>query len=103
MLLFPLVVFALLFLVFYLARSSKEMPKSWAQFKAELMYQYMGVRGLIEDMVLQKYNHVGAYTEPRTAGCIPNGTLITIFHYSQSCPTKAGAWLSSRGATEASV
>lgn len=47
------------FLAFYLARSSKEMPKNWSQFRSEMLWQYLGVRGLIEDYILRKYNRVG--------------------------------------------
>lgn len=47
------------FLAFYLSRSSKEMPKNWSQLRSEILWQYLGVRGLIEDYVLRKYNRVG--------------------------------------------
>lgn len=47
------------FIAFYLGRSSKEMPKNWRQFKSEMMWQYLGVRGLIEDYYLRKHNRVG--------------------------------------------
>lgn len=47
------------FIAFYMGRSSKEMPKSWRQFKSEILWQYLGVRGLIEDYYLRKNNHVG--------------------------------------------
>lgn len=47
------------FVAFYCSRSSKEMPKNWRQFRSEILWQYLGVRGLIEDYVLRKYNRVG--------------------------------------------
>lgn len=47
------------FAAFYVGRSSKQMPKNWRQFKSEILWQYLGVRGLIEDYYLRKYNRVG--------------------------------------------
>lgn len=47
------------FLAFYVGRSSKEMPKNWRQLKSEILWQYLGMRGLIEDYYLRKYNRVG--------------------------------------------
>lgn len=37
------------------------MPKNWRQFKSEILWQYLGVRGLIEDYYLRKYNRVGKH------------------------------------------
>lgn len=51
------------FIAFYLGRSSKEMPKTWRQLKSEILWQYLGVRGLIEDYYLRKYNRVGECIE----------------------------------------
>lgn len=50
---------ALGFAAFYVGRSSKQMPKNWRQFKSEILWQYLGVRGLIEDYYLRKHNRVG--------------------------------------------
>lgn len=57
-----LLIVLIVFLAFYLSRSSKEMPKNWSQFRSEILWQYLGVRGLIEDYVLRKYNRVGKRT-----------------------------------------
>lgn len=56
-----LVLSALGFVAFYLGRSSKEMPKNWRQLRSEILWQYLGVRGLIEDYYLRKYNRVGMF------------------------------------------
>lgn len=42
-----------------MGRSSKEMPKNWRQLKSEILWQYLGVRGLIEDYYLRNCNRVG--------------------------------------------
>lgn len=56
---FILTCVGLTFVAFYFTKSSKEMPKNWRQFKSEILWQYLGVRGLIEDYWLRKYNRVG--------------------------------------------
>lgn len=40
-------------------RSTKEMPKNFAQLKSELIYQYLGVLGVIDDVMSRKRNRIG--------------------------------------------
>lgn len=47
---------------FFFSRSSKELPKNWSQLKAEISWQYVGIRGLIEDYWLRKHNHDGKHS-----------------------------------------
>lgn len=56
-----IILLALAFAAFYLSRSSKEMPKNWRQFKSELLWQYLGIRGLIEDFMLRRNNRISEY------------------------------------------
>lgn len=56
-----LVILLVAFATFYLTRSSKEWPKTWSQFRSEILWQYLGIRGLIEDCVLRRYNRVSKY------------------------------------------
>lgn len=56
------------FLAFYFTRSSKEMPRSWSQLKAEILWQYLGIRGLIEDYYLRNYNQVGELVSQLSLG-----------------------------------
>lgn len=64
---------ALGFAAFYVGRSSKQMPKNWRQFKSEILWQYLGVRGLIEDYYLRKYNRVDLYKQPGRIAVITGG------------------------------
>jgi hypothetical protein len=50
---------AVLFLVFYFLRSSKEMPKNWREFVLEMKIQAAGTQGLTEDTVMRFRNKVG--------------------------------------------
>lgn len=47
--------------IFYCFRSTKEFPKNFPEFKSEILFQYAGFRGLIEDYWLSKYNRAGNY------------------------------------------
>lgn len=50
---------AVIFLVFYFLRSSKEMPKNWREFVLELKIQASGTQGLTEDTLMRFRNKVG--------------------------------------------
>lgn len=57
-----LFIVVLAFAAFFFSRSSKALPKNWSQLKAEISWQYVGVRGLIEDYWLRKHNHDGKHS-----------------------------------------
>lgn len=50
---------AVVFLVFYFLRSSKEMPKNWREFIVEMKIQMSGTQGLAEDTIMRFRNRVG--------------------------------------------
>ena len=52
---------AVLFLVFYLLRSTKEMPKNWKEFVLEVKMQASGTQGLAEDLIMRYWNKVGEF------------------------------------------
>lgn len=52
---------AVVFLVFYFLRSSKEMPKNWREFVLELKIQASGTQGLTEDTIMRFRNKVGEF------------------------------------------
>lgn len=58
-----LFIIVILFAAFFFSRSSKELPKNWSQLKAEISWQYVGARGLIEDYWLRKHNRDGKYLD----------------------------------------
>lgn len=40
-------------------RSTKDFPKNFAQFKSELIYQYLGLIGVVEDIHFRNRNRIG--------------------------------------------
>lgn len=45
---------------FYFFKTSKEMPKTWYEWKTELRFQYIGIVGLTQDHFFRYRNKVGA-------------------------------------------
>lgn len=58
---------------FYFFRSSKEMPKTWYEWKTELSIQRIGVTGLIQDAMLKDRNKVELYSQPGRIAVITGG------------------------------
>lgn len=55
---------ALLFSAFWFSKTSKEVPKSWYEWKIEFRYQYVGIVGLIEDFIYRSQDQVGKWFPP---------------------------------------
>ena len=56
-----LAVLTLLFCMFWFSKTSKEVPKSWYEWKMEFRYQYLGIAGLIEDFTYRSKDKVGMF------------------------------------------
>ncbi|KAI8123964.1 hypothetical protein FF38_08717 [Lucilia cuprina] len=64
---------ALLFCAFWFAKTSKEVPKSWYEWKMEFRYQYLGIIGLIEDFRHRPRDRVELYKQPGCVAVITGG------------------------------
>lgn len=62
-----------LFFAFYFTRSSKAMPQSFRELKWEIIWQYHGVRGLVEDAVLRRNNRVDLISKEGKVAVITGG------------------------------
>ena len=40
-------------------RSTKDFPKNLAQLRSELIYQYLGLVGVVDDIVSRRRNRIG--------------------------------------------
>ena len=40
-------------------RSTKDFPKNLAQLRSELVYQYLGLVGVVDDIVSRRRNRIG--------------------------------------------
>lgn len=65
--------------IFYCFRSTKEFPKNWSELKCEVLYQYAGLRGLIEDYWLSKYNRAGNYYSGNRADWSTMAAAVFVF------------------------
>lgn len=45
--------------IVYAMRSTKDFPRNWAQIKSELVYQYLGLIGVVEDIHNRNRNRIG--------------------------------------------
>ena len=54
-----LLLLVVIVLGFYFFKSSKEMPKNWYEWKTEFRLQYVGITGLVQDIILKERNHIG--------------------------------------------
>lgn len=59
------------------------MPKSWSQLKAEILWQYLGIRGLIEDYYLRNYNQVGECKD--SIHTLGNAYILLEIYSANSC------------------
>lgn len=58
---------------FYFFKSSKEMPKTWFEWKTELRLQAIGVTGLVQDFMLKDRDRVELYKQPGRVAVITGG------------------------------
>ncbi|KAM7342257.1 polyprenol dehydrogenase [Cochliomyia hominivorax] len=58
---------------FWFAKTSKEVPKSWYEWKMEFRYQYLGIIGLIEDFTYRAKDKVELYKQPGRIAVITGG------------------------------
>ncbi|XP_067633477.1 retinol dehydrogenase 12 [Eurosta solidaginis] len=72
-LIITMLMLALLFASFYFAKTSKEMPKNWYELKMELLFQYIGITGLIQDAIYRSRDRVELYKQPGLIAVITGG------------------------------
>ena len=46
---------------FFFTRSSKKLPKNFAELKSEFLWQVIGIYGLVGDFLYRSRNHVGKF------------------------------------------
>lgn len=66
---------------FYFFKTSKEMPKTWYEWKTEFRFQYIGMVGVSQDYLYRHRNKVGMYLQVFSfqSGLhsdFPTGTLL---------------------------
>lgn len=67
------IILAIAVMIFFFMKSSKEMPKNWTQFVAELSVQQCGFVGIVEDILLRGTNKVALYKQPGKIALITGG------------------------------
>uniref|UniRef100_A0A8D8APK7 Dehydrogenase/reductase SDR family member on chromosome X n=1 Tax=Culex pipiens TaxID=7175 RepID=A0A8D8APK7_CULPI len=60
-------------LIFFFMKSSKEMPRNWAQLVTELKMQQCGFLALLEDAFLRRSNRVELYKQPGKIALLTGG------------------------------
>ncbi|XP_075165695.1 polyprenol dehydrogenase [Haematobia irritans] len=65
--------FVLLAVAFWFTRTTKELPKTWYEWKTEFRYQYIGILGLIDDSKKSSANRVELYKQPDRIAVITGG------------------------------
>lgn len=73
MLLLFVTILASIFMMFYFFKTSKEMPKSWYEWKTEFKFQYIGAVGLIHDYIYAYRDKVELYSQPDKIAVITGG------------------------------
>lgn len=46
---------------FWFSRTTKELPRTWPEWKMEFTYQYIGMVALIDDFLRKPYDKVGKF------------------------------------------
>ncbi|XP_037954910.1 dehydrogenase/reductase SDR family member on chromosome X-like [Teleopsis dalmanni] len=58
---------------FYFSKTTKDMPKSWYEWKTEFRYQFIGMTGLIHDFSNESNDRVELYKQPGRVAIITGG------------------------------
>ncbi|KAH8403999.1 hypothetical protein KR215_007784 [Drosophila sulfurigaster] len=73
LLILTLIIFGLLVFGFLITKTTKEVPKSWFEWKTEFKYQYLGMVGLIHDWQYTSRDRVTLYKQPDRIAVITGG------------------------------
>lgn len=57
--LLPLSAVAITLAIVLTMRSTKDFPKNFAQFRSEMIYQWLGLVGVADDIISKKRNRIG--------------------------------------------
>ncbi|EDW02136.1 dehydrogenase/reductase SDR family member on chromosome X [Drosophila grimshawi] len=68
-----LLLFGLMLCGFIFSKTTKEMPKSWFEWKTEFRYQYLGIIGLVHDAKYASRDRVALYKQPDRIAVITGG------------------------------
>uniref|UniRef100_A0A1A9WIU1 Uncharacterized protein n=1 Tax=Glossina brevipalpis TaxID=37001 RepID=A0A1A9WIU1_9MUSC len=68
-----LIILIVLFCAFWFSKTTRDIPKSWYEWKMELSFQYVGILGLIDDFMYRSSNKVELYTQPDRIAVITGG------------------------------
>uniref|UniRef100_A0A182JCK3 Dehydrogenase with different specificities related to short-chain alcohol dehydrogenase n=1 Tax=Anopheles atroparvus TaxID=41427 RepID=A0A182JCK3_ANOAO len=63
----------ILLVIFFLMKSSKEMPKNWSQFVCEVRMQICGFQAILDDFIMRSRNKVELYKQPGKIALITGG------------------------------
>uniref|UniRef100_A0A1I8M3F6 Short chain dehydrogenase n=1 Tax=Musca domestica TaxID=7370 RepID=A0A1I8M3F6_MUSDO len=72
-----LILFTLLFVMlacaFWFTKTTKEMPKTWYEWKTEFRYQYIGMTSLMDDFKYRSVDRIELYKQPNRIAVITGG------------------------------
>ncbi|XP_061401753.1 dehydrogenase/reductase SDR family member on chromosome X [Musca vetustissima] len=72
-----LILFTLLFVLlgcaFWFTKTTKEMPKTWYEWKTEFRYQYIGMTSLFDDFKCRSVDRIELYKQPNRIAVITGG------------------------------
>ncbi|XP_037888082.1 dehydrogenase/reductase SDR family member on chromosome X [Glossina fuscipes] len=68
-----LILLCLIFCAFWFSKTTRDIPKSWYEWKMEFRFQYVGIVGLIDDFIYRCNNKVELYKQPDRIAVLTGG------------------------------